>query len=141
MDITSANSKVKLFSALTPAGLSFEGYSSDAGWASEAVQIAEARMGIDGKVSFGYTPNPVPMTFTFQPDSQTIDQLNNIVTSSVVNKKPYFVQLIIEMPAIGKSFNCANGAITTAKILPDGSKVLEPQTYTITFQSVTPSPL
>lgn len=141
MDITSTNSKVKMFSDITPAGLSFEGYSADAGWASEAIQLAEGRMGIDGNLSFGYTPNPVSMTFTFQPDSPTIETLNNIVLATQTARKPTILQMNITIPALNRTYSCVNGSIINAKVIADGAKVLEPQTYTILFKTITPSPL
>ena len=58
-DLTSANAVVILsVDELYPNGVQIQGFSTDSSFAVDDATIAEARMGVDGKLSAGYTPAP-----------------------------------------------------------------------------------
>ena len=110
MDITSATAKVKLFCALTPAGLSFERYAADSAWSKETNTVIESRMGVDGKISFGYT------------------------CLAEVHERA--AQVLIDLGSIERSFYLVNACITTGDILPAGGRVLEPVTISLSYESI-----
>lgn len=132
-NITSANSKVKLFSALTPAGIDFEQYSADSAWTKEMQTVIQSRKGVDGKISFGYDASVVrTLSFVFQPNSPTLDKLNLIMATQNTSRSPIVCQLVIEIPSIGYTFTCENFACINDTILGAGAKVLEP--VTVSFE-------
>lgn len=135
-DITSATAKVKLFCALTPAGLSFEEYSADSQWSKDANTVIESRMGVDGKISFGYTPTVKRTNFVFQPNSPTLERLAYIIQTQNTTMKPIVCQLLIDLGSIDRSFYLVNACITTGDILPNGGRVLEPVTITVDYESI-----
>ena len=135
-DITSANSKTVLSCALIPAGLQFQGYAADNAWTTEVVNAIEARMGADGKASFGYTPVMQNITFHFSPDSDTIERLGYINQVQNTTKTPIICQLVIELPALGKTIFLKNGCMVGSTYFPSAAKVLEPQDVTFNFESV-----
>ena len=58
--ITSANSVFTLVVAgLFPAPVQLKGYASDKAFTTEAVDLAEVQMGVDGRMTAGFVPNPV----------------------------------------------------------------------------------
>ena len=62
--LTSADATIILsVNELYPNGVKLEGFSTDAMMATEDVTIAEARMGVDGRLSAGYIPSPKNITF------------------------------------------------------------------------------
>ena len=136
MDITSATAKVKLFCALTPAGLSFERYAADSAWSKETNKVIESRMGIDGKISFGYTPSVKTVNFVFQPDSPTLERLAYIIQTQNTTMKPIVCQVLIDLGSIERSFYLVNACITTGDILPAGGRVLEPVTISLSYESI-----
>lgn len=135
-DITSATSKITLFSAITPTGVNFEQYSADSAWTRDENTVIESRMGVDGKISFGYTPSVKSASFVFQPNSPSLDGLSRIIQTQNASMKPIVCQIVISVPSIGKTFTLANACITTGDLLPEGAKVLEPVTITVNYESI-----
>lgn len=117
----------------------FSGYSTDKVWSTDALKLAETMMGVDGILSAGYVPNPVNMTISLQADSLGIDIFDNIIQSTQQQREIYWINGSISVPATGKVYSAVNGVVETAKVIPDASKVLQAQEYTITWQSLTAS--
>lgn len=140
-NITSANAKVILSCALFPAGLQFENFSVDTMWTQDLVQQLEARMSADGKLSFGYTPNPKPISFQFQPNSATVDSLDYLVQTQDLSQAPVVCQMVIELKSLGKAITLQNGACVSNKLLPNGVKVLDPMQYDFSFEAANVVPL
>lgn len=140
-DITSANSVAYMYLDIFPAGIKFEQYSADGAWSSDAYSVLETRMGVDGKMSAGYTPVEKEVTFTFQANSPTLDKLDIVWQTMEVSKTPLFAQLSIKIPSIKKEFVLANAVMMNYKLLPDAQKVLEPIDVTFRCESITSVPL
>ena len=66
-------------------------------------------MGVDGKLSAGYTPAPRTVTITLEASSPSLPILSNIVEASQVTRKPFKCQMYITIPALGKEYTLANG--------------------------------
>jgi hypothetical protein len=117
----------------------FSGYSTDKVWSSDSLKLAETMMGVDGKLSAGYVPNPVQMTLSLQADSLGIDIFDNIIQSTQQQRECYRITGSISVPATGKVYAGVNGVVESAKVMPDASKVLQAQEYTITWEKLTAS--
>ncbi len=139
--ITSANANAQLVNSLFPAGLKFENFAVDNAWTQELIQQIEARMGVDGYISFGYTPSPKPISFQFQPNSPTVDRLDYLVQTQDLMQEAIVSQLVINLKSIKKIVTLTNGACVTNKLLPNGAKVLEPMQYDFIFESVNVAPM
>ena len=123
-DLTSANAVVILsVDELYPNGVQIQGFSTDSSFAVDDATIAEARMGVDGKLSAGYTPAPRTVTITLEANSPSLPILSNIVEASQVTRKPFKCQMY------------ANGVLQTGHTIPDGKKVLDPTNWTFIFES------
>jgi hypothetical protein len=48
---------------------------------------------------------------------------------------------VVTLPGISKKFTMVNGVLTRGKPIPDAKKVLQPQTYEITWEKVLPAPM
>lgn len=139
--ITSANAKMTLFCALFPAGLNFENFAVGNAWTQELIQQLEARMGVDGMISFGYTPQVKTLQVTLSPNSATVDRMDYLVQSQDLAQDAVICQMSIELKALKKRIVLQNGACTNSKLLADGQAVLEPQQYNFAFESVNVSPI
>ena len=135
--ITSANSVFTLVVAgLFPVPVQLRGYSSDKAFATEAIQLAEVNMGVDGRMTAGFTPNPVTQSITLQADSPSKTFFNGLIAAMKTAREVYYILGTISLPSTGESFELTRGILTKGKQIPDAQKVLQPMDYEITWESV-----
>lgn len=137
MNITSSNSVfVMNFGTLFPIAQKLEGYAADDSFMADVVEITQTVMGVDGKLSAGYVPNPTVMTITFQPDSPSIAKFEFLIAAMKQARDIFELSATIALPSIGRSYACVKGVLTEYKPLPDAKKILQPVTYKITWESI-----
>ncbi len=135
--ITSANSVFTLtIPDVFPTPQLLEGYATDDAFDSEVVDSAEAKMGVDGIMSAGFTPFITKQTVHFQADSDSIQTFQDWLEAMESAQEVFFASASITLPSVGRAYTFNKGALTKAKKLPDGKKVLEPQTFEISWESV-----
>lgn len=135
--ITSANSVFTLVVAgLFPAPVQLRGYASDKAFTTEAVDLAEVQMGVDGRMTAGFVPNPVKQTITLQADSPSKDIFTAMIQAMKTAREVFYISGSIALPSTGESFTLTRGILTNAKQIPDAQKVLQPVDYVITWESV-----
>lgn len=135
-NITDADAIVMLtVENLYSSGVQLQGFSADTAWTAGDAQIAETRMGVDGKLSAGYTPQPRTINISLEASSPSLEVMRNIVESSQLNKGVYTCNMQITIPAQGKEYTLANGVLQTAHDLNDGKKTLDPSQFTFIFES------
>lgn len=138
--ITSANSIFTLtIPGLFQAPVQLMGYSTDRAFTTDATQMAEAQMGVDGRLSAGYTPSPIVQTITLQADSPSRDIFSTLITAMDTAREVYWLNGTISLPATGESYSMIRGVLVNAKAIPDAQRVLAPIDYMITWESVTRS--
>jgi len=137
MDITSANSSAVLsVQEIAPNGIQLEGYSTDQSISSEAVDIAETRMGVDGNMAAGYVPAIKPVTITLESNSPSYPRLCEIWEASQTNRTIYPCTLTVMIPSIRQAFTYSNGILKNGSPFPTHAKVLEPTTWQFDFERV-----
>lgn len=135
--ITSANSVFTIVvPGLFPAPVQLRGYSSDKAFTTEAIALAEVNMGVDGRMTAGYTPNPVKQTITLQADSPSKELFTAMIQAMKTAREVFYISGSIALPATGEAFTLTRGILTTAKQIPDAQKVLQPMDFEITWESV-----
>lgn len=140
--ITAANSIFTIVAtSLFPAPVQLEGYSSDKAFATDALELAEVNMGVDGRMTGGYVPNPVNQTIVLQADSPSRSVFNAIIAATKVSGDVFYLNGKLSLPSTGEKFTFTRGLLRTVKQIPDANKVLQPVDYVITWQSVDPAPL
>ncbi len=138
--ITSANSVFTLVVAgLFPAPVQLRGYASDKAFTTEAVDLAEVQMGVDGRMTAGFVPNPVKQTITLQADSPSKDIFTAVIQAMKTAREVFYISGSISLPSTGESFALTRGILTNAKQIPDAQKVLQPMDFVITWESVSRS--
>ena len=138
--ITSANSVFTLVVAgLFPAPVQLKGYASDKAFTTEAVDLAEVQMGVDGRMTAGFVPNPVKQTITLQADSPSKDIFTAVIQAMKTAREVFYISGSISLPSTGESFTLTRGILTNAKQIPDAQKVLQPMDFVITWESVSRS--
>ena len=135
--ITSANSVFTLVVAgLFPAPVQLKGYASDKAFTTEAVDLAEVQMGVDGRMTAGFVPNPVKQTITLQADSPSKDIFTAMIQAMKTAREVFYISGSISLPSTGESFALTRGILTNAKQIPDAQKVLQPVDYVITWERI-----
>ena len=135
--ITSANSVFTLVVAgLFPAPVQLHGYASDKAFVTDALDLAEVQMGVDGRMTAGFTPAPTKQTITLQADSPSKDFFAVLIAAMKTAREVFYISGDIVLPSTGESFTLTRGILTNAKQIPDAQKVLQPVDYVITWESV-----
>ena len=135
--ITSANSVFTIvIPGRFPAPVQLHGYASDKGFTTEALDLAEVQMGIDGRMTAGFTPNPTKQTITLQADSPSRDIFTAMIQAMKTIREVFYISGSIVLPSTGESFTLTRGILTNVKQIPDAQKVLQPVEYIITWESV-----
>ena len=142
MNITSANAVLTLAVAtLFPSPQVLQQFSAEDIYTTDPQTIAETVMGVDGKLSAGYTPVPVTQQISLQADSASMDLFEQWSLNSLLNKTVYPAQGVIILQSIGKQWTMNNGVLTIYPTMPNAAKILQPRRFTIVWESVIPAPV
>ncbi|SRR5579871_675827 len=140
--LTSANAKIALsVPGVFPVPVPLQGFATDDAFDTENVAPNETLMGVDGKLSGGYTPYPVKLKIVLQANSPSnifMDQWRQAMDQAT---DAFPCNLSIVAPSLGKVFTFTNGFLTGDMPTPPGKKIFQPQTYELTFESVTSAPV
>lgn len=137
--ITSANSVVTLtVPGLFNAPVQLSGYSADRAWNTNAQDLTEDQIGVDGRKTSGYVFTLVEQTFTLQADSPSKAIFKAIQTAMQTAREIYYISGEISLPATGEVFIGTRGTLKSVKPLPDGGKVLQPMDFVINWESLKP---
>lgn len=118
-----------------------QGFATDDAFASEVVDSAEAMMGVDGRMSAGFTPFITPMVITLQADSTSIDVFETWLSSQQTIRDILFAEGVLSLPGEGKAYTFVKGALRRVTPFPQGKKVLQPVTYEIAWESSQVAPI
>lgn len=136
MDITSANAKCFLtIEELFPAGVLLQNYATDQAVDQDERQISIVRMGVDGHMAAGWTPQPHIIHFTFEANSPSLTYIRALAKYMETQKKIVRLGLAINIPSISTSFMFSNGVLTNAKDFPALKQVLDPVTTAFAFET------
>ena len=138
--ITSANSVFTLVAApLYATPFQLQGYSSDKAVVTDAIELAEVQMGVDGRMTAGYVPVPTKQTISLQADSPSRPIFQAIAQYIKAQSDQIYLSGTLTLPSTGESYTLTRGVINNIKQIPDLMKVLSPVDIQITWQSVNPS--
>ena len=138
--ITSANSTFHLaIPSIFPVPQRLEGYAVDDAFTTDSVESAEVQMGVDGKLSAGFTPFVVKMTIAFQADSPSIDLFDTWLNAMRSSKEVFRADGSIYLPAVKRLYTALNGYLTGGKVMPDSKKLLQPVQYNISWEAILPA--
>lgn len=135
--LTSANSILTITAGgLFPVPQQIQGYAVDKAFLIDALVLAETKMGVDGKLSAGYTPTPQKLTISLQADSDSRNIFMAVTQQIKTTREIFPIVAHITLPATGEVFTCNRGFLTVSKQMPDAQKVLGEVDYEIVFESI-----
>jgi len=136
--ITAANSQFSLAIAdLYPTPQSLQGYAADDAFSTDAVDITETVMGVDGHLSGGFVFNPVSQTINIMPDSPSLEIFENWYLASKTAREVYVANGTIIMPAISRKFTLKRGFLISTPPIATARKTLQPLAFSLQWESVT----
>ena len=135
--LTAANSAFSLaITNLYPVPQILQGFATDDAFAAEAIDLAEIQMGVDGRMSSAYVPNPTPITINLQADSPSLIVFETWLNATRGDQEIYSANGTIMFPATGRKYNLRNGVLTRGTPFSGVKKTLQPSQFVITFESV-----
>ena len=139
--LTSANSAFALqIVGLYPVPQSIQGYATDDAFAVDDVSPVEVMMGVDGKLSGGYTPYPTKLHVTLQADSPSIPVFDHWMAAQVAAKEVYIANAAISLQGTGEKFILTRGFLTSGSPMAPAKKTLGPRKFEITFEQCSKAP-
>lgn len=140
--ITSANAVIMLSAGtIFPVAQLIQGYAAEDIFDTDDVEMAEVQIGLDKKQSYGYVPFNVKWRLTLMANSDSILMFDSVIVAENVMTDKFRWDGVVTLKGIGKKYTMNNGVLTRGKVMPDAKKVLQPQTYEITWESVLPAPM
>ena len=140
MSITGATAVVMLtLPGLFPVPFQLQGFAADDVYDTDDLQSAETLMGVDGKLSGGFVFVPVVQRYKLQADSPSIFFFDTWYTTQVQLRDTINVSGLVAIPSLGKKYTMTKGFLTGYKPIPDGKKLIQPQNFAITWESVFPA--
>lgn len=142
MSITSANAVFMLtISPLYSSPQALSNFAADDIFDVDAIQVAEAMMGVDGHLTAGHVFEPVAMKIAFMADSPSIPIFETWEANQRKIGDVYPASATITLTGINRQFTLNNGYLVSFPTIPSAKKVLQPRVFGITWESVTASRL
>jgi len=136
LDITSANAEAVLIAdTVFPAGISLHMFGTDQAISMDAIDVAETRMGVDGRMVAGFVPAIYPVTITLEAASPSLSSLALLWQAMTVNRTVYRCRLVCTVPSVRSVYTWVNGVLKNGAPFPSLAKVLEPTTWQFDFES------
>lgn len=141
-DITSANATAILtVSGLYDSGLYLQMFSADTAITQDEIEYSESRIGVDGYMVAGYVPSIKLVTINLEAASPSIDPMYYVGAYMTAYRTIYRCNMNISIPSIGKVFTWTNGVLTRGTPMPALSRILDPVSFTFSFQDFRFDPL
>lgn len=140
--LTTANSVFALaIPGLYPVAQILQGYSTDDAFSADDIQPSEVMMGVDGRLSGGFVPQPRPQTIMLQADSPSCQIFDDWQAAQESARELYIASAIISLQGTSQKYSLNRGILFSYSPMPAAKKVLQPRKFIITFESVSLSPI
>lgn len=137
LDITSANAEAILtVEEIFPSGITLQMFGTDQAINMDAIDIAETRKGVDGKLVGGYVPTIYPVSVTLEASSPSTANLSTVWEAMATNRRVYACTLVCTVPSIGVVYTWSVGILKNGSPFPSLQKVLAPTVWQFDFQDL-----
>lgn len=141
-DITSANAVLILtVPLLLPVPQQIQGFSADDIFDVADVDAKEIMMGVDGTLNGGIIFAPKEMNIRLMASSPSVTFFDAWYYGEQAAVSVFPATGTITLTSVGKAYAMTTGMLSRYKPVADARKVLQPQTFRITWQSMQPIPV
>jgi hypothetical protein len=138
--ITSANATFMMtVGTIFPTPQQIQNFGSDDVTDTDEMEISQVLMGVDGNLSGGFVFVGVKQSIMLMADSPSIDLFDQWYLGQLANLTTYNSNATLQFD-VGTKWTLTKGFLTGYKPIPQAKKLLQPQRFGITWQSVSPSP-
>jgi hypothetical protein len=142
LTITATNSIYMLaLTGLLGAPIRLQGFATDSVVDTDAVESAQAIMGVDGNMSVGYVPFMTKQRVSIMADSPSSSLFELWLNTQNQLREVIIANAVITLPSINTEYICTKGVLTSAKALPGVKKLIEMRDWEITWQSIIATPI
>lgn len=135
--ITSANSVLTLVvPQIWPNGFQLQGYAVDDAFSLDEIDRSETQMGVDGRMAAGLVFVEQQMEIHLQADSPSKSYILDWDAAQMAARDLFFVSGSLVLPSTNEAFTLTRGVLKKLQVAPTAKKVLQPMTFTLTWQSV-----
>lgn len=136
-NLTAADAVIMLgITGLFPVAQQLQGFAADDVFDTDPVEPVEVAMGVDGKLSAGWTSVPVPWNITLQADSPSNDVFETWYGAQQTSRSILFANVTVNIPGTGRLYTMTKGVLQRHLITPPAKKILQPRKYGLLFESV-----
>lgn len=141
MDLTSANATILLkVTGLFNTPVQLQQFAADDIFGTEAINVGETVMGVDGHLSAGFVNNPTTQRYSLQADSPSNYFFDQIALQEKAQQTKFAINGVISLTSVGTKFTMTRGFLTLWQPLPDAKRILQPRQHTIVWQTAVPTP-
>ena len=127
--ITSANAVLMIrCKGVYDTAVAIHGFQADNAWGWGDANIAETRMGVDGKQSIGYTPHETPLTLYLEANSPSKKIMENIRADFNKNMEVRYIEIWVELNSTKERYY-GKGTMVKMTGGSSGKKTLEGTSY------------
>lgn len=142
MSLTAANAVITLtIPPLFTTPQQLQNFGVDDVYDTPQIKSVEVMMGVDGILSSGFVFVPIPQTITLKADSASIALFDIWWQQMQAAQDTFSASGLIRLPGLGKKYIMNVGSLTGYKPTAAAKKLLQDQSYEITWQSIFPAPL
>lgn len=140
LNITSADVVFAItVSGLLNAPFTLSNFATDKIWETAERELAETQMSVDGYLNAGWIANPVDQTISLSAASDSATIFETIVAGQDLTRTIYRVGGAITITGTGRKYTMVNGVVRSVNPIPSAGRVLDPRTFSVRWQSVTPA--
>ncbi|WP_215754203.1 phage tail fiber protein [Acetobacter sp. P5B1] len=139
-NITAANAIYTItVPGLLNAPFTLKNFSADRMFETEARELAEESMSVDGYLNVGWVANAVSQTISLQASSDEASIFDTIVTAQDQVRNTYRLGAVIQLPAVGKKYTMVRGYLRSIVQIPSAGRVLEARPFEVRWERVIPA--
>lgn len=137
--ITSADSIINLtVTNLYPSGFQLQEFEAQNIFDFSDTEVAETLRTADGKLVAGFVYGDLSQVFHLAASSPNRSNIETWYLSQRTAVAIFRCNATVILPSLGKKYTCTNGVLTQCKVMPTAGRVLQPVTFTIQWETVTP---
>lgn len=140
--LTAANCTIALaVDTIFPVPVLMEGFATDNIFRFSDVTPIQTAMGVDGRLSAGWSAVAVPWAISFMGDSLSVDFFEAVQAQQKANRQPYAFIGTIDAPSLGKSALMRRGFLTSGSVFNNAERMMSGRTFSLLFENVDIIPL
>lgn len=140
--LTAANCQIALsVDTIFPVPILMSGFATDNIFRFSDVTQVQTLMGVDGRLSAGWSAVSVPWLISFMGDSLSVDVFEAVIARQKAQQTAYAFTGLIDAPSLNKSASMRRGFLGPVSTFNSADKMMSGRTFSLVWESVDVLPL